>query len=140
MGQISKNLFSNSNKLTDSLLLKICEEHHKMAKDNDGNLGYLWFMYDKGTKKGTFKPFIVIAEINLLNFMGYIDNTEKSRMIGLLKSIDNENLFMLLLAINTLRENRVEEFGSYSIDNLNYKNIDYKKDIINVEIFKEIQN
>jgi fumarate reductase subunit D len=135
--KISTNLFSSSNKLTDNLLLNICAEHHKIAKENDSSLGYLWFLYDKGTKRGTFKPFIVMAEINLLNFMGLIDKAENDRMISLLKSVDKENLFMLLLAIDTFRKERIKKFGEYTVNNESYKHMNYKVDIMNVETFKK---
>ena len=129
-----------SDKLVTDTLYDICNEHHLIAKSTDSSLGYLWYMYTHGTKKGELKPFILLAEINLLEATGFITDDSKETMIGQLKSSDKENLYMLFLAINSLRNERIKKLGNFCIDNINYKSIDYKTNIINVDSFLKSKN
>ena len=43
-----------------TLIHEICKEHWNACKVEDSNMGYLWYMYAAGHKKGYFKPFIFI--------------------------------------------------------------------------------
>jgi hypothetical protein len=113
----------------------ICNEHWEASKPNDSNIGYLWYMYAAGTKVGTFKPFIFLAELNLLFKTGYITEVEKDNMIGMLDSSDEDNAYMLGYSIFTLRNTRIKDMGIWTLDNEKYKEIDYIRDIINIEIF-----
>jgi len=66
------------------LIKDICNEHWEVAKSNDSNIGYLWYMYAAGTKVGTFRPFIFFAELNLLVKTGYITEEAMNNMSGML--------------------------------------------------------
>ena len=63
-----------------NLIIDICKEHWEIAKPEDSNMGYLWYMYAAGTKKGHFKPFIFLSELNLLVKTGYVTEEEKQNM------------------------------------------------------------
>ena len=117
------------------LIQEICTEHQLVARPNDSNIGYLWYMYAAGTKVGTFKPFIFLAEINLLVKTGYITAEEKDNMIGMLDSSDEDNAHILGYSILTLRNTRIKDMGIWTLDNEKYKEIDYIRDVINIEIF-----
>jgi hypothetical protein len=117
------------------LVKDICNEHWEVAKPNDTNIGYLWYMYAAGTKSGTFKPFIFFAELNLLVKTNYITQKEKDNMIEMLDSSDEDNAHMLAYSILTLRDNRIKDLGLWTFDNLKYNQIDYIRDIINIDIF-----
>jgi hypothetical protein len=117
------------------MVMDICGEHWEVSKLNDGNIGYLWYMYTVGTKQGTFKPFIFFAELNLLLKTGYITEVEKDNMIRMLDSSDEDNAHMLGYSILTLRNTRIKEWGVWTLDNDKYSEIDYIRDIINIEIF-----
>ena len=113
----------------------ICNEHWEASKPNDSNIGYLWYMYAAGTKVGTFKPFIFLAEINLLVKTGYITVEEKDNMIGMLDSSDEDNAHILGYSILTLRNTRIKDMGIWTLNNEKYSEIDYIRDIINPELF-----
>ena len=117
------------------MITDICNEHWEASKTNDSNIGYLWYMYAAGTKIGTFKPFIFLAEINLLVRTGYITEVEKDNMIGMLDSSDEDNAHILAYSILTLRKNRTEDMGLWILNNDKYSEIDYIRDIINPELF-----
>ena len=125
------------NKTTKKLLSDICKEHHQVSKQHS-NLTYLWFMYTEGTKSGTYKPFILASEINLLVKMKMIDKNDRNRMFSQMKSDDSENLYMLFLAIKSLREKRIKDLGIFTTDNINYNDIKYDEDIINHSIFNKL--
>lgn len=117
------------------MVMDICNEHWEISKPNDSNIGYLWYMYAAGTKQGTFKPFIFLAEINLLVKTGYITEVEKDNMIGMLDSSDEDNAHILAYSILTLRNSRTEDMGVWTLNNEKYKEIDYIRDIINTQMF-----
>lgn len=117
------------------MIRKIANEHWQVAKSNDSNIGYLWYMYGGGTKAGTFRPFIFLAELNLLVKTGYTTEDEKQNMLGMLLSEDEDNANIMAYSLMTLRENRIKDMGLWTPDNDKYSEIDYIRDIINTEIF-----
>jgi hypothetical protein len=118
-----------------AMIRDICKEHWPVAKCNDSNIGYLWYMYAAGTKTGTFRPFIFLSELNLLVKTGYITEDEKENMLKMLFSKDEDNAHVLAYSILTLRKSRIEALGLWTPDNDKYKEIDYIRDVINTEIF-----
>ena len=118
-----------------NLIEHICYEHHSVCKVEDSNMGYLWYMYTHGHKKGEFRPFIFLSELNLLVKTGYITEDEKQNMLGMLVSDDDDNAHLTGYSILTLRTKRIEEMGLWTPDNLKYKDVNYTRDIINPEMF-----
>lgn len=121
----------------EALTAKIAEEHYEITKDVDSNLNYLWYMYHKGSKAGTFKPFVYMAELQLLKRMGYTNDKEVQSMIKMLESDDEENIHLVTLAIKNFRDLRIQEYGEYSKVNKHYKDIakNYAYEILNHEVF-----
>lgn len=117
------------------MIRDICNEHWDVAKPNDSNIGYLWYMYAAGTKQGTFRPFIFFSELNLLIKTGYVTEEERNNMIRMLDSSDEDNAHVLAYSILTLRNQRIKDLGLWTLDNDKYSEIDYIRDIINTEIF-----
>mgnify|MGYP003643750543 FL=1 len=117
------------------LVYNICKEHYAICNITDTNLGYLWYMYYKGKYKGYFKPFIFLAEVNLLVKLNYLTEDEKKNIIQLMISQDQDNMIMAGFSILTLRNQRIKELGEYTQDNKLYENINYSVDIIKPEDF-----
>jgi hypothetical protein len=113
----------------------ICAEHHSVCKVKDSNMGYLWYMYSVGTKQGTFKPFIFLAEINLLVKTGFLLEEEKDRLVEMMSSDDLENFYLVGLSIKQLREQRVKQHGLYNEGLPIYTAIDYATEIIDPGLF-----
>jgi hypothetical protein len=120
-----------------TLLHEICKEHWDACRVEDSNMGYLWYMYAAGHKKGEFKPFIFLSELNLLLKTGYITEVEKQNMLSMLLSEDQDNANITAFSILTFRKNRVKELGIWTVDNDSYKNINYKVDIVSPDFFSE---
>jgi len=118
-----------------NLIENICNEHHMACKVEDSNMEYLWYMYTHGTKKGDFKPFIFLSELNLLVKMGYIIEEQKQNMLGMLLSDDDDNAHLTGYSIITLRNKRIKEMGLWTLDNVSYKDINYTIDIISPDTF-----
>jgi hypothetical protein len=78
------------------LVYDICLEHSLVCKVADSNMGYLWHMYTYGSKAGQFRPFIFLAEINLLVKMGLLFQEEKDRLIEMISSEDKDNISSIL--------------------------------------------
>ena len=117
------------------LVYSICKEHYTICNITDTNLGYLWYMYYKGKYKGYFKPFIFLAEVNLLVKLNYLTEDEKKNIIQLMISQDQDNMIIAGFSILTLRNQRIKELGEYTQDNKLYENINYSIDIIKPEDF-----
>ena len=118
------------------LVRDICNEHRNVAEtSNETNVGYLWNMYSLGHKKGDFKPFIFLAELNLLEITGYITEVESKNMMGMLRSQDEDNAHIVGYSILTLRTARIKEMGLWTSDNEKYSKIDYIRDVINTKTF-----
>ena len=123
----------------EGLSAQIAEEHYNITDGVDQNLHYLWYMYHKGSKAGMFRPFVYMAELQLLKYMGYINDTEIKNMIRMLESEDQDNLHMVTLSIKNFRELRIQEHGEYSKTNKAYWNVakNYAYEILNHEIFMQ---
>lgn len=117
------------------LVKNICKEHYAICNITDTNLGYLWYMYHQGKYKGYFKPFIFLAEINLLVKLNYLTEEEKKNIIQLMISQDNDNMIIAGFSILTLRDLRINDLDKYTEDNELYKHINYSADIIKPEDF-----
>lgn len=103
----------------------IAEEHYNITNGADGNLNYLWYMYHKGSKKDEFRPFVYMAELMLLKKYNYLTETEIRNLIGMMKSDDRDNLTMVTLTIENLRNLRIKEHGIYSKENKAYAELEY---------------
>ena len=121
----------------EALTADIAAEHYEITRDVDSNLNYLWYMYHKGTKAGTFKPFVFMAELQLLKRMGYTNDKEVQSMIKMLESEDQDNIHLVTLAIKNYRDLRIQEHGEYSKVNKDYADIakNYAFEILNHEVF-----
>jgi len=119
-----------------TLIHDICKEHWNACKVEDSNMGYLWYMYAAGHKKGDFKPFIFMSELNLLVKTGYITEVEKQNMVHMLLSEDQDNANITAYSILTFRNMRIKEIGVWLTDSISYKNFNYKNDIINPNFFE----
>jgi hypothetical protein len=121
----------------EALTADIAAEHYEITKDVDSNLNYLWYMYHKGTKAGTFRPFVFMAELQLLKRMGYTNDKEVQNMIKMLESEDQDNIHLVTLAIKNYRDLRIQEHGQYSKINKHYADIakNYAFEILNHEVF-----
>jgi hypothetical protein len=120
------------------LIESIINEHYQITKKVDQNLNYLWYMYKNGTKAGDYKPFMLMAEMQLLKEMGYISTEEIQNMWVMIDSKDEDNFNLVWLAVRTWRLLRVKEHGVYSSTNIfPYMNVekDYSSKILNHEVF-----
>tara|TARA_R110000868_G_scaffold406083_1_gene686203 strand:+ start:624 stop:1022 length:399 start_codon:yes stop_codon:yes gene_type:complete len=120
------------------LISEICSEHQKVSGSMDSNIGYLWHLYDSGMKKGIYKPFIFLSELNLLVKTGYVTEDEKQNMLGMLLSADEDNTYLVAYSILTLRTARIKDLGLWVPVNEKYSEIDYSRDIINTQMFNKL--
>lgn len=133
-----KNKMKKSDKQFKELIEAIVDEHFQITQKNHKNLNYLWHMYKKGTKAGDYKPFMLMAEMQLLKEMGYISAEEIQNMLAMIDSEDEDNFNLVWLAVRTWRLSRIKEHGAYSSTNLfPYTNIEkeYSSKILNHEVF-----
>jgi hypothetical protein len=126
--------FNFRDKKIKNLINDICQEHGSVSKLENSNMGYLWYMYSTGHKKGDFKPFIFLTEINLLIKTKYITEDEKDNMLKMLLSEDDDNANIVAYSILTLRNLRIKEKGLWTADNENYKNLNYTANIVHSDI------
>lgn len=126
-------------KQMEILSAQIAEEHYNITNGVDQNLNYLWYMYHKGSKAGMFRPFVYMAELQLLKKMDYINDTEIKNMIHMIESEDKDNLHMVTLSIKNFRKLRLKEHGEYSKTNSAYWEIakKYGIEVLNQEIFMQ---
>jgi hypothetical protein len=127
--------FNFKDKKLKSLINDICQEHWDVSKSEDNNMGYLWYMYAAGQRKGDFKPFIFLSELNLLVKTNYVTEEEKQNMLGMLLSEDDDNAHLTGYSILTLRKKRIHDMGLWTLDNKKYEKLNYTSDIINPEFF-----
>ena len=118
-----------------NLVEEICNEHHNSSVQQDSNIGYLWYMYVNGSKQGMFKPFMFLAELNLLVATGYVTEDEKQNMLGMMLSQDEDNFNLMAYSILHFRNQRIKDKGLYKSDNEKYSDIDYLTHIFNPELF-----
>jgi len=128
-----------TDKKIKNLIANICEEHYnicsKFRTNISNNLSYLWYMYHAGTKKGDFKPFMFLAEVNLLINLNYLNEESKDNILGMLKSEDEDNNYIAAISILELRKQRIKDCGLYTKDNKFYNHIKYEEDVIKPDDF-----
>jgi len=98
-----------------ALVKAIIQEHYFMTKKVDQNLHYLWHLYYQGVKAGEFRPFILLAEIQLLKVLGYVTEDEANNMSNMMRSEDYDNLNLVYLSILNMRKKRIEEHGEWDL-------------------------
>lgn len=122
-----------------ALVKEIVEEHYNITEGADGNLNYLWYMYHKGTKEGDWKPFIYMAELQLLKRFDYINDSEIQNLVSMMESDDEDNMNIVTLAIMSLRQLRITEHGIYNKAKKEYSKLAeiYPTEILNHEVFTQ---
>ncbi len=122
-----------------ALVKEIVEEHYNITEGADGNLNYLWYMYHKGTKEGDWKPFIYMAELQLVKRFDYINDSEIQNLVSMMESEDEDNMNIVTLAITSLRQLRVTEHGIYNKAKKGYSKLAeiYPTEILNHEVFTQ---
>lgn len=95
----------------------IVAEHFAMTLGIDRNINYLFFMYYKGNKKDTFRPFIIGFELNLLLSLGIITEEEKESIALMFNSEDEDNFYIALLALENFRKARIKIHGKWNNTN-----------------------
>ncbi len=139
LGIFSRIKFMKDTKEMLKLVAAIAEEHYNITDGADGNLNYLWYMYHKGSKKDEFRPFVYMAELMLLKKYNYLNDAEIRNIIGMMKSDDRDNLAIVTLSIQSLRNLRIKEHRIYSKDNEAYKDLNYTYafEILNHTVFMQ---
>jgi hypothetical protein len=139
LGIFSRIKFMRDTKDMLKLVAAIAEEHYNITDGADGNLNYLWYMYHKGSKKDEFRPFVYMAELMLLNKYNYLNDAEVRNIVSMMKSDDRDNLAIVTLSIQSLRDLRIKEHGVYSKDNEAYKDLNYTYafEILNHTVFMQ---
>lgn len=125
-------------KSINNLAQKICNEHFKITNsEHCKNLNYLWYLQLEGSNKGTFKPFIFLAELRLLNYLKYIDDSSLDNAANMLTSLDKENTFVVSQVIKFYRKERIKDFGECTNENLNYNQVkeDYESKILHKSLW-----
>lgn len=136
---IAKNIMIK-NKEFKEFIENIVDEHYQISKNADSNLHYLWHLYKHGNNAGDYKPFILMAEMQLLKEMGYISEEEIENMWQMVESEDQDNFNLVWLALKTWRLTRIKEHGLYSSTNfLPYNDIEkhYNSKIMNYDLFSK---
>ena len=122
-----------------ALIKAIIQEHYFMTKKVDQNLHYLWHLYYQGTKASEYRPFILMAEIQLLKALDYITEDEAYNMVNMMQSEDYDNLNLVYLSILNMRKQRIEDYGEYGVSNVSaplYNIVqDYSHTIMSQELF-----
>jgi len=111
--RLQKDVASKVKKLAK----KIIEEHYFMSLTGDRNINYLWWMYYKGPKAdASLRPFIFAFELNLLLYLDIISEEEKERLASMLTSEDQDNIYIAVCAIESLRKQRIKTHGEWKQD------------------------
>jgi hypothetical protein len=98
------------------LAKKIVNEHYNMTLPFDRSFNYLWWMYSKGTKEGELADFMLFSEMNLLRETDTIHQEGFDNLLKMLNSQDEDNLFIALKSIESLRNERIKKYGEFPID------------------------
>lgn len=106
-----RQLGASNAKKRQVLANKIIKEHFEITLHIDRNINYLWYMYYKGSKKGTFRDFIFAVELNMLRFLNIISDENKKNIINMLNSEDEDNAFLAILSIDNFRKERIKIHG-----------------------------
>ena len=136
-----KNIDIMNTKQFKKFLHSIIEEHYNMTSDVTGSghtLNYLWYMYYKGVKAGTYRPFIFMAEMHLLKEMGYMTIEDIQNINNMTKSEDKDNFYIGSLSLESLRNKRIKEHGIFSEKNKAYTDYisNYASKILNTTLFQ----
>ena len=121
---------------------RICKEHFEITNcDECKNLHMLWYMYVSGTKKGTYRPFVFLAELKLLEYLGYMDESSIENTIKLISSPDKENLFVASQVIKFFRNERIKEMGEFNLEKSRYiqARMDYESKIMTKNLWMNKQ-
>lgn len=124
-----------------NLSKQICSEHYEITNAPEcKNLHMLWYMYTEGVKKNSYRPFVFLAELRLLNYLGYIPSDSVENAIRLLESPDKENLFVASQVIKFYRKQRIKDLGEFNKHNMNKKEYikvrkDYESKILNKDVW-----
>lgn len=121
-----------------NLSKKICLEHYNITNSPEcKNLHLLWYMYVEGTKAGTYKPFVFLAELKLLEYLGYMDPDSVKNAVRLLESPDKENWFVASQVIKFFRKERIKEHGEFDPTHSKYIMVrkEYESKILNKEVW-----
>jgi len=118
-------------------VIDIVDEHYQITKGVDSNLNYLWYIYKSGTNDGTYKPFIFMAEMQLLKEMGFMSEYQIDSMCDMMESEDEDNLNIAYLALKNFKLQRIKNHGVYTKTNFAYTDIekDYPTKILNHNMF-----
>lgn len=113
--RISDRIFDTKTRnLYRNLCTKIANEHFKITLGIDRNFNYLWFMYTKGVHAGEPADFIIMSEMNLLHKLGLLDEEGVENIRKMLISNDNDNIYMALLSVKSLRAQRIKQNGEFT--------------------------
>ena len=124
-------------KSINNLAKKICKEHFMITDSpHCKNLNYLWYLQLEGSNKGTFRPFIFLAELRLLHYLKYIDDNSLENAANMLASSDKDNTFVVSQVIKFYRKQRIKNIGECTNTNSNYDQIkkDYEFKILHKSI------
>ena len=121
-----------------NLVNVIVKEHFYMTKEVDQNLHYLWHLYNHGSNAGDYRPFILLAEIQLLKVLDYITEDEAYNMSNMMQSEDIDNLNLVYFSILNMRKKRIEEHGEYGIGPASARLSEIVKDYPHSVLSKEL--
>lgn len=125
-----------------NLSKKIIKEHYEITDAPEcQNLHMLWHMYQLGSKTGTYRPFILLAELRLLQYLNYMSEDNFNNTVKLLESKDEENWFVASQVINFFRKERIKDHGEFNIKKSIYIKCreDYESKILNKEVWSKKQ-
>lgn len=71
-------------------------------------------MYTKGVHAGEPADFIIMSEMNLLHKLGLLDEEGVENIRKMLISNDNDNIYMALLSVKSLRAQRIKQNGEFT--------------------------
>ena len=87
------NSIMKSKELT-VFIREICNEHYLMTKICDKNINYLWYLQKQ---KYAYRPFIFMAEMQLLKEMNCITQEQIVNMWSMINSEDEDNFNIAFL-------------------------------------------
>jgi len=119
------------------LCASIATEHYNFTKDNKGdNINYMWYLYSVGVHKGHYRPFILMAEMNLCKHFQLINEEECNNLLNMLKSEDEDNAYIAMHVVKKIMHDRHDQFGK-DTDLEVYKDIrdNYSSKVMSHELF-----
>ena len=145
LGHIMRQQTFHTDFKVKKLIAEIVNEHYELTLNKEAvintiSINFLWRSYNTGVMVLSYRPFIFIAELQLLKEFGYVTDSEISGVIKLLESEDQENFELVFLSIQTLRNLRLKEHGCYSLANKKtYQEIinNYDTKILSLEILSK---